>query len=63
MGKHIHNVHQNEFKTSQKKYLSVVVEIAHPDVQRGLASIRHITIGLNDFQIFLDPQLKVKKIQ
>ena len=61
MGKHMHNKHQNEFKNSQKKYLSIVVEIAHPDVQRGLASMRHVTVDLNDFQIFFDPQLKVKK--
>jgi hypothetical protein len=61
MGKHMHNKHQNEFKNCKKKYLSIVVEIAHPDLQRGLASMRHVTVGLNDFQIFLDPQFKVKK--
>ena len=57
----MHNKHQNEFKNSQEKYLSIVVEIAHPDVQRELASMRHVTVGLNDLQIFLYPQLKVKK--
>lgn len=41
--------------------LHLAAQIAHPDVKRGFIAIRSETVGLDDFQIYLDPEFKVLK--
>lgn len=55
--RHIHSSHQNEFKNSQTKYLSLAIKIASPVVQRGLDAMKSQTDRLQDYQIMLDPRL------
>ena len=59
LSKHLHIHHQHEFKVGQKKFLPLASKIAHPDVPRGFAAMRSEAVGLDDFQFYLDPQLKV----
>ncbi len=59
LSKLLYIYHQHQFKVIQKKYLPLASKIAEPDVKRGFGAMRSEAIGLDDFQIYLDPQLKV----